>query len=110
MDIGLRIWAAHDHPEKFPEAHNSLMEFCHADLLPHLERDEHRLLQAQRCPEGRLLGEAMLAESRTMTAAVYELATTTNACEAMALTRVLHTFLAAHDHHEKLLRTATATT
>ena len=43
-----------------------------------------------------------------MTATVYELATTADACEAMALTRVLHTFLAAHDHHEKLLRAAAA--
>ncbi len=100
---------AHNQPEEFPKAHDSLMEFCRADLLPHLKRDEHWLLQAQRCPEGRLLAEAMLAETRTMTAAVYELATTTDACEAMALTRVLHTFLAAHDHHEKLLRTTAAT-
>lgn len=110
MGTGLRMWDARDQPETFSEAHDSLVEFCRADLLPHLERDEHWLAQAQSCPEGRLLAQAMLAESRTMTAAVYELATTTHACEAMALTRVLHTFLAAHDHHEKLLRTATATT
>lgn len=83
------------------------MKFCGAELLPHLERDDRWLLHARRCPEGRLLAEAMLAENRTMTAAIYELATTSKACEAMALTRVLHTFLAAHDHHEKLLQTTT---
>lgn len=109
MSAGQRMWDARDQPDGFPEAHDGLVEFCVTELLPHLERDERWLLQAQRCPEGRLLAEAMRAETRTMTAAVYELSTTTGACEAMALTRVLHTFLAAHDHHEKLLRAAAAT-
>lgn len=109
MSVGQRMWDAREQPEGFPQARDGLVEFCRAELLPHLERDERWLLQAQRCPEERLLAEAMRAETRTMTAAVYELATTTGACEAMALTRVLHTFLAAHDHHEKLLRTTAAT-
>ncbi len=109
MSAGRRMWDAREQPDRFPEARDGLVEFCRAELLPHLERDERWLLQAQRCPEGRLLAGAMRAETRTMTAAVYELTTTTGACEAMALTRVLHTFLAAHDHHEKSLRTSAAT-
>lgn len=40
-----------------------------------------------------------------MTAAVYELVDAPGPCEAVAATRVLHAFLAAHDHHERLLRT-----
>ena len=109
MSAGLRMWNTRDWPDRFPEARDDLIEFCTNELTPHLERDERWLLQAQRCPEGRLLAQAMRAETRTMTAAVYELATTTGPCEAMALTRVLHTFLAAHDHHESLLRAAAAT-
>lgn len=109
MSAGQRMWDAREQSDAFPEARDGLVEFCRAELLPHLERDERWLLQAQRCPEGRLLAEAMRAEIRTMTAAVYELATTTGACEAMALTRVLHTFLAAHDHHEKLIHAAAST-
>ncbi len=104
MSTGQRMWDAREQPERFRAAHERLVEFCQTELLPHVERDERWLLEARRCPEGRLLAEAMRAETRTMTAAVLELATTTGACEAMALTRVLHTFLAAHDHHEKLLR------
>ena len=109
MSAGLRMWRTREQPEEFPEAHDHLVKFCSTKLLPHLDRDERWLLDTQGCPEGRLLAEAMRAEIRTMTAAVYELATTTDACEAMALTRVLHTFLAAHDHHEKLLRAAVST-
>lgn len=109
MGAGLRMWHTREQPEEFPEAHDHLVNFCFTELLPHLDRDERWLLDAQRCPEGRLLAEAMRAEIRTMTAAVNELATTSGACEAMALTRVLHTFLAAHDHHEKLLRATVAT-
>lgn len=104
------MWDSREQPDGFPEARDGLVKFCFTELLPHLDRDERWLLQAQRCAEGRLLAEAMRAEIRTMTAAAYELATTAGACEAMALTRVLHTFLAAHDHHEKLLRAAFAST
>lgn len=109
MSAGLRMWDAREQQDGFTDAHDALVQFCLAELLPHLERDERWLLQAQRSPEGSPLAQAMRAENRTMTAAIYELATTTDACEAMALTRVLHTFLAAHDHHEKLLPTTTAT-
>ena len=108
MSAGQRMWDTREQPG-FPEAHDGLVEFCRTELLPHLERDERWLLQAQHCPQGRLLAEAMRAETRTMTATIYELTTTTGACEAMALTRVLHTFLAAHDHHEKLLHAAAST-
>ena len=105
---GQRMWDAREQSDDFPGTHASLVKFCQTRLLPHLERDEPWLLQAQNCPEGRLLAEAMRAENRTMTATVYELMTTTGVCEAMALTRVLHTLLAVHDHHEKLLRTTAA--
>lgn len=106
MSAGQRMWNAREQPDRFPEARDALVEFCTTVLLPHLERDEGWLLEAQRCPEGHFLAEAMRAETRMMMGAVYELETTTGACEAMALTRVLHAFLAAHDHHEKLLRAA----
>lgn len=109
MSAGLRMWHTREQPEEFPGAHAHLVKFCFTELLPHLDRDERWLLDAQGCPEGRLLAEAMRAEIRTMTAAVYELAAATEACEAMALTRVLHTFLAAHDHHERLLHAAAST-
>lgn len=103
------MWDARAQPDRFPPARDELVRFCVTELLPHLELDERWLLEPQCCPEGRLLAEAMRAEGRTMKATVDELSTATEACEAMALTRVLHAFLAAHDHHEKLLRTATST-
>lgn len=106
MGAGLQMWHAREQPDRFPEAHDQLVKFALIELVPHLERDERWLLQAQHCPQVGLLAEAMRAEIRTMTGAVYELAATDKACESMALTRVLHTFLAAHDHHEKLLRGA----
>ena len=110
MRTGQRMWEGREQPEGFLDTRDALVEFCRTRLLPHLEGDDRWLLQAQRCSEGRLLAQAMRAEIRTMTAAVYELASTTGACEAMALTRMLHTLLAAHEHHEKLLRTTAATT
>ncbi len=105
MSAGQRVWDAQDEPERFHETRDDLVKFCITQLVPHLERDERRLLTARHGPAGGLLAQAMTAEIRTMKASVYELSTTTRACEAMALTRVLHTFLAAHDHHEKLLLT-----
>ena len=109
MNAGLRMWRTRERPEEFPEAHDHLVTFCFTELLPHLDRDEQWLLDAQGSADGRLLAEAMRAELRTMTAAVYELPTAADACEAMALTRVIHTFLAAHDHHERLLLAADST-
>lgn len=106
MSAGLRIWDTREQPDDFPGARGRLVEFCLTELLPHLDRDERWLSDAQHCPEGRLLAQAMLAETRTMRAAVSALSTATDACEAMAQTRVLHTFLAAHDHHERLLQAA----
>ena len=106
MSAGLKMFAAQERPEEFPQAHEQLVNFCLTQLLPHLEQDDRWLRKASRCPEGHLLADAMRAEARMMKAAVYELADTTAACEAMAHTRVLHSFLAAHDHHEKLLHHA----
>lgn len=110
MNAGQRIWECRDQPVGFPEARDGLAEFCRTELLPHLAADEPWLREVQHCTEGRLVAEVIRAEARTMTAAVYELAATTTACEAVALTRVLHAFLAAHDHHEKLLLAAMETT
>ncbi len=104
--VGLRMWLAREQPDMLPEALHDLADYCKSTLLPHLERDERWLHEAQGCTEGHLLAEAMRAEIRMMTGAIEELASTTEACEAMALTRVLHSFLAAHDHHEDLLRAA----
>lgn len=106
MSAGLRVWDARDSPVSFPRAHDDLVRFCITEVLPHLEADESWLLEEQRHPQRRLLAEAMRAEVRTMTATVDELPSVAEPCEAMALTRVLHAFLAAHDHHEKLLLTA----
>lgn len=106
MNVGLQVQAAIEHPERFLTAREDLLQFCFSDLLPHLDADERWLLEAQRCPAGRLLAEAMRTEARAMTAASYELVTAAGPCEAMALTRVLHAFLAAHDHHQKSLLAA----
>ncbi len=106
MRAGLRMWDARDQPDALPDALQDLVGYAVAEILPHLESDEQWLLEAQGCPSGGLLAEAMRAESRTMAGAVHELTTAADACEAMALTRVLHALLAVHDHHENLLRAA----
>lgn len=103
MNAGLKVLDTHELPAAFPEAHEQLVRFCVTELLPHLERDDRWLTKVQNCPEGRLLAQALRAEIRMMRAAVHELTETTTACEAVAQTRVLHSFLAAHNHHEKLL-------
>ena len=106
MAAGLLMWDARETPDSFPGAHDELVRFCLTRVLPHLKADEDWLLEERRHPERRLLAEAMRAEGRTMAAAVDELRTVVEPCEAIALTRVLHALLAAHDHHEKLLRDA----
>lgn len=90
----------------FATAREDLTAFCFTKLLPHLERDEKWLVDAGRCPEGRLLAEAMRAENRAATAVASELVAATSPCDGVAATRVLHTLLAAHAHHEELLVTA----
>jgi hypothetical protein len=106
MDAGRQVRAAADDPQRFPAARDHLARFCFAELLPHLEADDSWLFEARRCGEGRLLADAMRTEARAMTAAVYELAAATDPCEAVAATRLLHTLLAAHAHHEQLLLAA----
>jgi hypothetical protein len=103
MDAGRRVRTSVDDIERFPAARDALARFCFGELLPHLEADERWLVEARHCPEARLLADAIRTESRAMTAAVYELATATGPCEAVAATRVLHTLLAAHAHHTQLL-------
>lgn len=104
MAAGLRMWAARGQPHALAGALHGLADYCTSTLLPHLDHDERWLREGHGCPEGHLLAEAMRAEIRTMAGVIDELSSTTEACEAMALTRVLHSFLAAHDHHENLLR------
>ncbi len=106
MDAGRLVRAAADAPELFPQARQEVVGFCFDHLLPHLETDERWLLQARTCPHGGLLADAMRTEARAMTGAVYELVAATGPCEAMAATRVLHSLLAAHSHHEELLLTS----
>lgn len=106
MNAGLQLWHTREQPDRFPDARDRLVSFLVTELLPHLERDERWLIEAKSCPEGRLLAAAMRAEVRVMTAAVYDLSVATTVDDATAQTRLLHTFLAAHDHHEQLLRTA----
>lgn len=103
MEAGRRVRAAAEDGERFPAARDTLVRFCFAELLPHLEADESWLSEARDCPEGRLLAHAIRTEARAMTAAVYELLAVTSPCEAVAATRVLHALLAAHAHHEDLL-------
>lgn len=79
-----------------------MARFCFAELLPHLEADEAWLLKARTNPSVSLLADAIRTEARAMTAAVYELVAATSPCEAIASTRVLHAFLAAHAHHMQL--------
>ncbi len=109
LAAGLRMWASRGRPDVLPRAVADLGHFCESTLLPHLERDERWLRDAQDCAEGHLLAQAMRAEIRAMTGVIEELGSVSEACEAMALTRVVHSFLVAHDHHENLLR-ATVTT
>lgn len=104
MRAGLQMWQSREQRDAFPQARDRLVDFCEIRLLTHLESDERWLLEARHCPQGHLLAEAMRAEMRMTMAAVAELATATGPCEAMAQTRVLHALLAAHIHHEQLLR------
>jgi hypothetical protein len=106
MGAGRLVRASADEPELFPDARQELVTFCFDHLLPHLEWDERWLVKARTCPEGGLLADAMRTEARAMTGAVFELVAATGPCEAMAATRVLHSLLAAHAHHEKLLAAA----
>jgi hypothetical protein len=103
MDAGRRVRAAAEDPRRFPAARDNLARFCFAELLPHLEADESWLVEARHCGEGHLLADAMRTEARAMTAAVDELASATGPYEVVAVTRLLHTLLAAHAHHEQLL-------
>lgn len=58
MDPGRQVRAAAEDGERFPAARDTLARFCFAELLPHLEADESWLLEARRCPEGRLLARS----------------------------------------------------
>lgn len=105
MDAGRQVRAAADDLERLPAARDDLVRFCRTELLPHLEADEGWLIEAQHCPELRLLAQTIRAEARSMAAAAYGLTAATGPCEAVAATRVLHALLAAHDQHEELLLT-----
>ena len=102
LTAGSRVMATTDGPA-FLAARDELAAYCTDHVLAHLEADESWLAEADTCPEARLLARAMRAETRTMAGAVDELRRAAHPCEAMASTRVLHTFLAAHAHHELLL-------
>lgn len=106
MDAGRLVRAAADERELFPQARQELVTFCFDHLLPHLDGDERWLVGARTCPEGALLADAMRTEARAMRGAVFELVAATGPCEAVAATRVLHSLLAAHAHHEELLAAA----
>lgn len=103
VGAGRMLRASVDDPETFTAAHRDVVTFCLDELLPHLESDERWLVQARLCPRGGLLADAMRTEARAMTAAAMELVNAAGPCEAMAATRVLHSLLAAHAHHEDLL-------
>lgn len=50
MDAGRQVSAAADDPDRFPAARDGIARFCFTELLPHLEADESRLLEARHCP------------------------------------------------------------
>lgn len=103
VGAGRMLRASVDDPETFTAAHRDVVTFCLDELLPHLEADERWLVEARQCPRGGLLADAMRTEARAMTAAAMELVNAAGPCEAMAATRVLHSLLAAHAHHQELL-------
>ena len=105
MDAGRQVRAAADDLARLPAARDDLVRFCRTELLPHLEADEGWLIEAQHCPELRLLAQTIRAEARSMAAAAHGLTAATGPCEAVAATRVLHALLAAHAQHEELLLT-----
>ena len=76
MSAGLRMWDARSLPDATSAVLDDLVTYCLTELLPYLELSDRWLLEAQNCPDGRLLAEAMRAENRTMAAAVDELSTT----------------------------------
>ena len=103
MEAGRKVLATSPDEADFEEARQELVEFCTAELLPHLEHDEHWLARTAECPERRLLGLAMRAEARALRAAVYELVGASTPCDVMGATRVVHALLEAHVHHQELL-------
>lgn len=103
MTAGRRMHDAIDDPSLFQAARERLVGLCVNRLLPHLDRDDQWLRRAEECEQGGLLAEAMRSESRAIAAAVLEIESATQACEAVGAVRVLHALLAAHAQHEERL-------
>lgn len=107
--VGIRLHDSIAEPSRFQSARDHVVNFCFDRLLPHLERDERWLVQAEECvPGGGLLADAIRVESRAIAAAVLEIAGAAEPCEAVAATRALHALLAIHARHEHQLREAIA--
>lgn len=106
MAAGQGMRAAVEDPARFAPAHERLVRLALDQVLPHLEADERWLRDAEALPETRLLALAVRSEARAMIAAAHQLVDSTTPCEAAAITRVLHTLLAAHVHHGELLASA----
>jgi hypothetical protein len=100
---GVPLRDALEDPVRFEIARAELVRHGFEKVLPHLEHDEHRLTEAEHCTYAAPLARAIREESRAITAAVYELDGTGSRCEIVAATRVLHTLLALHAHHEQQL-------
>jgi hypothetical protein len=106
MRAGIRLRDAVADPTEFGEARAELVAFCVERVLPHLQHDERWLARAEDCAPGGLLAEAMRTESRAITAAVFEVESAEEPCEAVGATRVLHTLLALHADQEEHLASA----
>lgn len=100
---GVALRDALEDPARFETARAGLVRHGFEKLLPHLESDEHWLNEAEHCTNAAPLARAIREEGRAITAAVYELDGTGSRCEIVAATRVLHTLLALHAHHEQQL-------
>lgn len=109
ITAGIQLHDALAEPSRFHSAREHVVNFCRIRLLPHLERDERWLVQAEECvPGGGLLADAIRVENRAITSAVLEIASATAPWEAVAATRVLHAFLATHTQNEQRLREVVA--
>lgn len=106
MNAGRGLVAAFEAGGDVTPAREHVAQVCVTMLRPRLDEDELCLLDAAQYPETRLLGEAMRAQIRALTAITRELGAPLEPWAAVAATRALYTMLAAYTHHHALLSSA----
>jgi hypothetical protein len=102
LTAGRDLRLAVDDPQRFAEARARLTAFLVDEVLAHLAEDEPWLLAAEQQPDTRLLAQVTRAEILTVEAAVEDIVSAAE-YEAVGATRVVHTLLAVHDLHMRLL-------